>query len=81
MKTANSVTEETSGACSSVQHDSELTFTEEEGANAKQDEVTSNNSVTNYGHADVDLKVQKCPCVKHGDVLGKYSHVINMGLF
>ena len=27
------------------------------------------------GHADVDLKVQKCPCVKHGDVLGKYSHV------
>ena len=48
MKTANSVTEETSGACSSVQHDSELTFTVEEGANAKQDEVTSNNSVTNY---------------------------------
>ena len=34
-----------------------------------------------WGHADVDLKVQKCPCVKHGDVLGKYSHVINMGLF
>ena len=33
------------------------------------------------GHADVDLKVQKCPCVKHGNDLGKYSHVINMGLF
>ena len=32
------------------------------------------------GHADVDLKVQKCPCVKHGNVLGKYSHAINMGL-
>ena len=32
------------------------------------------------GHADPDLKAQKFPCVKHGNVLGKYSHVINMGL-
>ena len=37
--------------------------------------------ISYLGHADVDLKVQKCPCVKHGNVLGKYSHVINMGLF
>jgi len=33
----------------------------------------------NAGHADLDLKIQKCPCVKYETVLGKRSHVINMG--
>ena len=51
------------GACSSVQHDSELTFTEEEGDNAKQDEVTSNNSVINYVEgftSDHETAYSKC---------------------
>ena len=33
------------------------------------------------GHADVDIKVQKFPYVKHGTVLSKHSHVINMEIF
>ena len=33
------------------------------------------------GHADLDLKGEKFPCVTHGTDLSKYSHVINMGLF
>ena len=37
-------------------------------------------TLASWGHADLDLKGEKFPCVKHGTVLGKYSHVINMGL-
>ena len=33
------------------------------------------------GYADSDLKVQKFPYVKHGTVLSKHSHVIDMGIF
>ena len=47
MKTAT-LTEETSVAHSGVQHDSELTFAEEEGAIAKQDKVMPYNTVTKY---------------------------------
>ena len=47
MKTA-ALTEETSVAHSSVQHDSELTFAEEEGAIAKQDKIMPYNTVTKY---------------------------------
>ena len=39
--TDTSVTEETSAACSGVLHDSELTFTEKEGTNAKQDHAAT----------------------------------------
>ena len=42
--------------------------------------IIMNRDSGSLGHADLDLKVLKLPCVKHGIVLSKYSHMINMGL-
>jgi len=33
------------------------------------------------GQVDVDLKLEKIPCVTHGIDLSKHSHVLHMGLF